>query len=184
MKKKHLVIPVLGLAMLSTSCGNKETQTETPTVEVQQEESSITRMSTYEFRDSATIGSHLYVYSIVRQADENLPAVTDEMGDTFADNSIQLRISKDGNTYFDQRITKRNFDSKLDKEFLANSILDGVRFMKAEAGRGLTFSFSVSYPESDMTCPFSVTITDDGNMWIVKDEVMDLEGEDDDADGV
>lgn len=184
MKKKHLVIPMLGLALLSTSCGNKQTENESETIEVKEAETSITRMQNYTFQDSAYIGNHLYVYDILRQADESLPAVTDDMGDTYADNSITLTISKDGGTYFNKRITKSTFESYLDRNFLSNSILDGVRFMNAESGRGLTFSFSVSYPESDMTCPFSVTIGDNGSMAITKDDIMDLEGEDDDADGV
>lgn len=143
---------------------------ETPTKNV------IRSIPSYEFSDTVKVGSHTYRYSIQREADKDLPIVTDDMGDRYYDNVYQLSISRDGTSYFSQRFTKNNFSDHLNRDFRKYAILDGFRFNRAEDGL-LYFSVCVSYPESDMIAPFILTVASDGSSSIQKDDSLDGEDE-------
>ena len=138
-------------------------------------ESMVSSLPDYHYYDSVQMGAHLYTYDVLRQATDSLPHVTDEMGDEARDNTIRLLLTRDGRTYFGHTFTKQTFQSSLDEEFYKRSILDGIRFIGAEAGKGITFIFAVSEPNSDMTVPFSLTVADDGSFSFVKTEMMDME---------
>jgi len=139
-------------------------------------EASVFRMPDYHRFDSVTVGTTLYTYDILRLASDSLPSVTYENGEEAKDNTIRLILTRNGRTYFGHTFTKSTFSSALDEDFYSRSILDGIRFVSAEAGRGLTFFFSVSEPNSDMTVPFSLTVGDDGAYTFERTEIMDLEG--------
>ena len=108
------------------------------------------RMKEYNLTDSVTLGSHLFVYTIHREADDSLKVVVDENGDKFVDNYYDLTM---------------------------NGILDGFRFMSAKEGK-LTFGVCVSFPESDMLTPFVLTIGPDGSYTLEPDTAPDIEEED------
>ena len=59
--------------------------------------------------------------------------------------------------------------------FKKYGIIDGIRFNRAEEGKPY-FNPCVSYPESDLSSPFLLTIGPDGSSTITKDEYMDVEG--------
>jgi len=109
---------------------------------------------------------------------DSLSKVKDDMEDFYLDNTIQLTLCRDGNVYFDKKFTKATFAASIDKDFYANAILDGIRFLKVEPGQGLVFSFAVSYPDSDMSVPFLMTISDQGTYTFVKNENLDHEDTD------
>ena len=155
--------------------GCKEKKTEQDTWTAPQYETKIHKMPDYRIQNNTKMGGHTYTYEIMRTASDSLPKVKDDLDDLFADNTIRLTIHRDGTTYFDKTFTKKVFASSMDKQFLHNSILDGIRFVRAEAGQGLTFSFAVSYPESDMSIPFLVTIDDNGAFSFVKDDNLEAE---------
>lgn len=182
MKHTRFLWLCLAAAMLS---GCKEKKTEKDTWTAPQYETKVHQMPDYHLTDSTQAGNHTYMYEITRMASDSLPKVKDDLDDFFADNTIRLTLRRDGATYFDKTFTKNVFASSIDKMFLQNSILDGIRFVRAEAGQGLTFSFAVSYPESDMSVPFLVTVDDSGAFSFVKDDNLDVEEEfGDDGDGV
>ena len=168
-----------------SGCGNKSVKQETW---VAPEHEAITRqMPDLELTDSTTLGGHTYVYSILRTPCDSLEKVKDDMDDLYLDNTIRLTLHRDGAVYFDHTFTKATFAPSIDKGFYDNAILDGIRFLHAEAGQGLVFSFAVSYPDSDMSIPVLMTITDQGTFTFVKDENLDHEEGDSvfyDADGV
>jgi hypothetical protein len=60
---------------------------------------------------------------------------------------------------------------------MKNGILDGFRFFRVDDGK-LVFSLCVSYPDSDLSSPFLLTIGPDGSATITKDELMDVEPDD------
>ena len=134
-------------------------------------------MKDYDLTDSVTLGSHLYVYTIHRQADDSLKVVVDENGDKFVDNYYDLTIVRDGANFFRRRFTKLSFGSQLDESFRKNGILDGFRYMSAKEGK-LTFGVCVSYPESDMSEPFLLTVGPDGSFTLEPDMAPDIEEED------
>ncbi len=172
MKRILIITP----AMLLLSCGNKQQQVQTPEPETEVVEYKARELPRYELTDTITLGGHVYTYDIVRQASDSLPVAHDEQfGDT-RDNTIALTVLADGNKLFQHTFTKSYFRSHIEEDFYPRAILDGISFRGAEAGKGLTFMLSVSEPDSDMTIPFAVTITSNGQLSIVR-EHLDYLGE-------
>ena len=172
-------------ATVMASCGNKKSQDDAWVAP--QHDTVVRQMADYHLTDSLVVGGRHYRYEITRVASDSLPKVKDDMDDLYADNTIRLTLSRDGAQYFDKTFTKAVFASSIDEAFYRNAILDGIRFLKAEPGQGLTFSFAVSYPESDMSMPFLLTVTDQGTFSFVKDDTLDVEDVDSayfDSDGV
>lgn len=173
MNRTNLCVLIAVSALVLTGCGNKNTKKD---VWVAPEHEVVTRqMPDLELTDSLRQGNHQYVYEILRTPCDSLGKVKDDMGDFYLDNTIRLTLRRDGILFFDKTFTKATFAQSIDKDFYANAILDGVRFLRAEPGQGLIFSFAVSYPDSDMSVPFLMTITDAGSFTFVKDENLDRE---------
>mgnify|MGYP002623553378 CR=1 FL=1 len=184
-KQISLFLLLFALAILS-SCGSKDTKKD---AWVMPEHEVVTRqMPELSLTDSITVGTRQYTYSILRTPSDSLQKVRDDMGDLYLDNTIRLTLHRNGALYFDKTFTKETFSHNIDEEFYANAILDGIRFLRAEPGQGLIFSFAVSYPDSDMSVPFLMTIADSGSFTFVKDENLDREEADsvflDNSDGV
>ena len=176
---------LLGMGTLLIACGNNEKKQD---AWVAPEHETVTReMPELSVTDSLQSGGHTYAYHILRTACDSLPKVKDDMDDLYRDNTIRLTLQRDGQVYFDKTFTKSTFAQSIEEEFYRNAILDGIRFIRAQAGQGLVFSFTVSYPESDMSHPFLLTVTDQGTFSFVKDDNLDMEDTDSsyyDSDGV
>ncbi|MBR4645252.1 MAG: DUF4738 domain-containing protein [Bacteroidaceae bacterium] len=170
--KKSLYLCLLLFSFCS--CGDKKGQSDEQITSTTEQQAGEHRMKNYDFTDSVTLGSHLYVYTIHREADDSLRVVVDENGDKFVDNYYDLTILKDGREFFRHRFTKISFGSQLDDNFRKNGILDGFRFMSAKEGM-LTFGACVSFPESDMSEPFVLTIGTDGSFTLEPDTAPDIE---------
>ena len=176
MTTRKLLYVCLAVAALC-SCDAKKGQTDGQMQESTEQQAGEHRMKDYDLTDSVTLGSHLYVYTIHREADDSLKAVIDENGDRYVDNYYDLTILRDGGTFFRRRFTKSSFGSQLDDNFRKNGILDGFRFMSAKEGQ-LTFGVCVSFPESDMSTPFVLTIGPDGSSTLEPDTAPDIEEDD------
>jgi hypothetical protein len=163
-----LLIPVI------CSCYNNKGQNEGQVLSATEQQTVEHRMKDYDLTDSVTMGTHLYVYTIHREADDSLKVVVDENGDKFVDNYYDLTILRDGKSFFSHRFTKVSFGSQLDGSFRKNGILDGFRYMSAKEGK-LTFGVCVSYPESDMSEPFVLTIGPDASFTLEPDTAPDIE---------
>lgn len=172
---KLLYLSIVALAFCA--CNDKSGQKEGQSTANTERQASEHRMKDYDLTDSVTLGSHLYVYTIHRQADDSLKVVVDENGDKFVDNYYDLTIVRDGANFFRRRFTKLSFGSQLDESFRKNGILDGFRYMSAKEGK-LTFGVCVSYPESDMSEPFLLTVGPDGSFTLEPDMAPDIEEED------
>lgn len=110
--------------------------------------------------------------TIKREADESLPKVACEDDITYLDNRVTITL-KDGNKdVVRKEFTKQTFSQYLDTTFTNNAILEGIAFDKTVA-QGIKFLASVSYPESDLYVPFSITISIKGNVSIEKADMMD-----------
>ena len=159
------------------SCVDKAGRKDAQDASTTEQQTAEHRMKDYNLTDSVTLGSHLYVYTIHREADDSLKAVVDENGDKYVDNYYDLTVLRDGANFFRRRFTKLSFGSQLDETFRKNGILDGFRFMSAKEGK-LTFGVCVSFPESDMSEPFVLTIGPDGSFTLEPDTAPDIEEED------
>lgn len=156
------------------SCGDNKEQKDGQNAITTEQQASVHRMKDYDLTDSVTMGSHLFIYTIHREADDSLKAVVDENGDKYVDNYYDLTILRDGTSFFRRRFTKLSFGNQLDESFRKNGILDGFRYMSAKEGM-LTFGVCVSFPESDMSEPFVLTIGSDGSFTLEPDTTPDIE---------
>lgn len=159
--------------LLLSSCGPKQAET-SGTQQTEQNADEPHRLPDYTYTDSLMQGSHKLVYTITSHPDETLPEVVDEDGVRYKDNRFSLLILKDGNTLFKRSFTKADFFGSIGKEFQKYGIMDGLRFNRAEEGK-LYFNTCVSLPDSDMSCPFILTIGPDGSYSITPDTTVDDE---------
>jgi len=155
-----------------TSCTQQKKQDTQGVIPTEQSIDEVHSLNEYAYTDSLMQGSHKVVYSITSQPVEELPVVVDEDGTKYKDNRYNLEITKDGRTLFNRSFTKADFRSMLSKEFQNHGIMDGMRFSHAEEGK-LYFNTCVSYPDSDMSCPFILTIGPDGSYTITPNTTLD-----------
>ena len=170
---KYYIVIATSALLLFASCGNKKTETQ-ETAQTEQSADEVHSLNDYAYTDTLMQGSHKVVYTITSQPDDELPVVVDEDGVKYKDNRYKLLIVKDGRTLFDRSFTKTDFKSMLSNDFQKYGIMDGLRFNRAEEGK-LYFSTCVSYPDSDMSCPFILTIGPDGSYTITPDTSLDDE---------
>ncbi len=109
---------------------------------------------------------------ISRTPDEDLPLVRDDRGNRFVDNKILLRLTHGNEQVFNMTFTKRNFASIVGEDFLSKSILEGMVYNKTTP-QGIVFAASVCYPQTDLYVPISITITADGKMTMVREELLE-----------
>ena len=169
---KRFLIIGLGLVFLA-SCGPQKIEQE-GSDQTDQDNDGVWELPNYAYTDSLMQGSHKVVFTITSQPDEELPEVVDEDGVKYRDNRFNLLIVKDGRTLFEHSFTKADFKSKLSEDFQKYGIMDGMSFNHAEEGK-LYFNACVSFPESDMSCPFILTIGPDGSYTITPDTTVDDE---------
>lgn len=165
---------ILGLILFaSVSCSRQKTETQ-QTQQTEQGADETRSLPDYAYTDSLMQGSHKVVYTITSQSDETLPEVVDEDGVKYMDNRFSLIITKDGKAFFNHSFTKGDFRSLLSNDFQKYGIMDGLRFNYAEEGK-LYFNTCVSFPDSDMSCPFILTIGPDGSYTITPDTTVEDE---------
>lgn len=178
MDSKFVFVLFIGVFLL-TGCRKKAPeQVEEPEQPVKTGPA-IHRLPEYNFTDTVRLGQQVYSYTLHREASDSLGSVCDEFGDHHVNNFYVLDVRKGGTSLFHKRFTKQTLGSVLSSDFLKNGILDGFRFYRVDSGK-LVFSLCVSYPDSDLSAPFLLTVAPDGSSTIVKDEYMDVEpGEED-----
>lgn len=177
MKKSFLLAPAV---LLLLSCGGNNDKRDDAGDASQGVEAGVHQLPRYTRKDSLKVGAHVFTYEILREASDSLPpAHDDQLGDT-RDNIIRLRIGRDGQQLFQRTFTKAFFRSSMGDAFYKRSILDGISFRGADAARGLTFVFSVSEPDSDVSMPFAVTVSPDGAV-SVQQETLDYVDEENES---
>ena len=97
----------------------------------------------------------------------------DDFGTEFADNIYRLVIQRDGVTFFDRSFTKAAFAHLLTPDLLQRGVLDGMRADTTLTG--LSFSVSISQPQSDIFQPFILSVDNAGTIAIARDTRMELE---------
>ena len=174
--KKHisLLLPAAISLMLVASCGQKGNNQKNILTPTEEAADMIHSLPDYNYTDSLMQGSHKVVYAITSHPDDSLSVIIDEDGVKYKANRFWLTITKDGNTLFSHTFTKADFRSLLPAEFRKYGLMDGMRFNRAEEGK-LYFNTCVSYPDSDMSCPFILTIGPDGSYTIEPDTSSDEE---------
>lgn len=171
----YILIASMLVALSACSSGNKETEKKDDTrvlMENVTDEQGIQRMQVSKAEQTVKLKGQDYHISLVRTPDSELPMVKSEVGDMFVDNKIALQITHAGKQLFSHTFTKQDFVSVAGSNFLKKSILEGMVFDKTTP-EGLLFAVSISYPQTDLFFPISVTITPAGKMSMKKEEVME-----------
>ncbi|MDL2306098.1 DUF4738 domain-containing protein [Bacteroides sp. OttesenSCG-928-D19] len=177
MKKIFYLSTILYLSVFFVACssGNKENEKKDDTrvlMESSTDSQGIQRMQVSKVNQTVRLKDKDYQISLVRIPDENLPTVESEVGDMFVDNNITLHITQGGKQVFKQTFTKRDFVSLVGEKFLKKSILEGMVFNKTTP-QGLVFAASVSYPQTDLFFPISITISETGKMSMKEQEELE-----------
>lgn len=176
MNTKRYTFYALALTAL-IACNSNQQQQESQEEEIlipETVEKGITTMPDYDYQEDLTIGQNNFTYSLHRESCDSMSLVVDENGDKFANNFYILSIKRNGQEFFNHRFTKETFSEHLDKGLLKGGILDGFRYIKAQDGK-FVFGACVSYPESDLSAPFFVTVGADGSFSVQPDNTTDLE---------
>lgn len=166
----------LMLSLLSACGGNVKKQQSDAQVLMQDTMTAqgVQKMQPYAAEMDVVYKGKTYHTVIKRESDESLPHVMSEMGDEYLDNSILLNITCGGKTVLNRFFTKKDFEPYVDTHSMAveKTILEGLVFDKVTSS-GIIFAASVSYPQTDLYCPLSLTVTADGGLSIRSVEVLD-----------
>ena len=95
-----------------------------------------------------------------------------EEGEKFVDNSISLRLTSGGKTIVDKVFTKGDFASLVDAKYMKQFILEGLVYDKTTP-KGIVYAASICYPQTDLYIPLSLTITPDGKITMMKEELLE-----------
>lgn len=130
------------------------------------------RMQVSDIKTTFTYRGKDYQSKVVRRPDDHLPIVTNEGGEKFVDNSISLRLTSGGKTIVDKVFTKGDFASLVDAKYMKQFILEGLVYDKTTP-KGIVYAASICYPQTDLYIPLSLTITPDGKITMMKEELLE-----------
>ena len=163
--KKLIYLLLLPLALAVAACGGKNGSSNKESVLARQDSvdaHGLQRMQSSKAETDIKFKGRDYHSLVSRTPDESLPHVSNEMGDTYVDNKIVLRITRGSENVLNKTFTKNDFSSVVDAKFLSKSILEGI-----------VYAASVCYPQTDLYVPLSSTVTADGKMSIKKVDMLE-----------
>ncbi|MDR3118373.1 MAG: DUF4738 domain-containing protein [Mediterranea sp.] len=174
--KKRIHIGMLLAIMGIVACTNNKNAARNGDIRVLLRDSidshGIQRMQVSKVEQAITFKGKKYKSFVQRTPSDSLPRVKNDMGEVFVDNTIILRLTRGSEKIFDKTFTKQSFSSLVNAEFMKHAILEGMVFDKTTP-QGLVYAVSISYPQTDLYIPVSVTITPDGQLSMVKEDLME-----------
>lgn len=178
MKQLYFLLIVVLVAM--SSCGGKKGTSVSEEqlmfqIDSVDQVTGVQRMQISRINQSIESRGKKYNLFIERAPGDSLPPVKSELG-IFADNRIIVKITREnGNKVFAKTFTKQSFSDFLSADHLRHFILEGIVFdeEKTNADQNIVLAASVSYPQTDLYIPFSITVTPEGRMSIAKNEDME-----------
>lgn len=182
--RKLIYFLLLSLAVAVTACGGKKGTSNNESILTTMDSMDARGLQRMQISKSETdfkFKGKDYHSMVSRTPDESLPHVTNEMGDTYLDNKIVLRLTCGNEKVFDKTFTKNDFSSVVDAGFLSKSVLEGIVYDKTTP-QGIVYAASVCYPQTDLYMPLSITITADGKMSIQKVDMLEDEYGDESSD--
>ena len=173
--KKLIYLLLLPLALAVVACGGKNGSSNKESVLVTQDSvdaHGLQRMQSSKAETDIKFKGKDHHSLVSRTPDESLPHVSNEMGDTYVDNKIVLRITRGGENVLNKTFTKNDFSSVVDANFLSKSVLEGIVYDKTTP-EGIVYAASVCYPQTDLYVPLSITVSADGKMSIKKVDMLE-----------
>ena len=176
MRKIIYLLFIIIVTIPVISCSEKKEKQEDEAVAFQidsVDNQGVQRMQISKNEQTVKLKGKDYTIYIERAPSDSLPRVKSDGGDVYVDNRITLRVTRNkGEKVFSKIFTKQSFSSLINAGFLSKSILEGMVFDKVTPN-GLVFAASVSFPQTDLYMPFSITISPDGKMSMAKEELME-----------
>lgn len=174
--KKYIYLLLLPVTVMIVACGGKKGKQGNDIQLVMQDSTDahgLQRMQISESETDIRFKGKDYHSSVSRKPDESLPHVVSEMGDTYIDNRIVLRLARGKDQIFRKEFTKQDFAPYVDADFLSKAVLEGMVYDKTSA-EGFIYAASVCYPQTDSYIPLSITISPDGKkMKIRKEDLLE-----------
>ena len=172
--KKLIYLLLLPLALAVAACGGNGSSNKESVLARQDsvDAHGLQRMQSSKAETDIKFKGRDYHSLVSRTPDESLPHVSNEMGDTYVDNKIVLRITRGSENVLNKTFTKNDFSSVVDAKFLSKSILEGIVYDKITP-EGIVYAASVCYPQTDLYVPLSITVTADGKMSIKKVDMLE-----------
>lgn len=173
--KKLVYLLLLPLLVTFAACSNKnKTANEGSEMALQDsvDAHGLQRMQTSKAEVDISFKGKEYHSVVSRTPDDGLPHVANDLGDTYVDNKIVLRLTRGGEVVVDKTFTKSDFSSVVDADILQKSVLEGIVYDKTTP-QGIVYAASVCYPQTDLYVPLSITISPDGKMSIEKVEMLE-----------
>lgn len=179
---KDIFFSLMGVATLfAVSCSNPKASssgTSADTVKVQKNEP-ISLGNGYEASTDTRVSGHDYHISIRCVADKRGEVVTDELGQKFYPNRVEVAIVKDGKELLKHSFVKSEFAEHLPEKTASRMVLQGMSFYEEKSDASyLSFTSLVGEPGLDGGSAFLVKVsTENGSFSIVPDlKVMEEEG--------
>lgn len=175
MRRKTPYALLLVLILCISACNNKSNKKESKEI---LSTDSVDSVDVQQIQESKTekmvqLNGKLFHMILHQKANDSLPQVKTEAGDSFLDNEISLRITLNkGSLVFNKTFTKKSFSSIVPENFLSHAILEGMVFDRITSD-GFVFAASVCYPQTDLYYPITIKITQEGSMSMAKEEQME-----------
>ena len=166
---------LLPLAVAVSACGGKKGSSDNKSTLAMMDSvdaHGLQRMQTSKSETDFKFKGKDYHSLVSRTPDENLPHVTNEMGDTYVDNKIVLHLTRGNETVLNRTFTKNDFSSVVDANFLSKSILEGIVYDKTTP-QGIIYAASICYPQTDLYVPLRLTVSADGKISMAKEELLE-----------
>lgn len=128
------------------------------------------RMQAYDNDQIIKLNDKDFHSFLSRTPNDSLPYVTSITGDICVDNRISLRITRGNELIFNKVFTKYSFESLVSSEFLEKAVLEGMVYDK-NSPEGLVYAVSLSYPQTDLCMPISVTVSAYGKITMKIEEM-------------
>lgn len=179
---KNTLFIVAFASCLLCGCTQKvQVKDDISTIQMQSDKNGTNRMQPYKVDTYVMVNGKKYDYYIKREACDSLGVVKSEVGGSYVNNQIELKVSCEGNVIFHKTFTKNSFASYADPKYLDESVLEGIVFDRVE-GDNIIFAGSIGDPQIDMYDPFSLKLSTSGSLTIEK--VTGMDGFDEDLERI
>lgn len=129
---------------------------------------------------SARLGGNSYEITVSREADKQLPSVTDDLGKKFYDNRVSVSVTRNGEAFFSRSYTKEAFADFLTPAESQGTVLLGMAYDSEKSdGHAIRLGAQIGQVGIEEGPAFSVEIPLDGSAsGIVRDKNQDTTGDD------
>lgn len=165
-----LIMAVAGI--IFSACGEKKKNEDIITKKtVIKKPSAPAKMQDYKHNETAEWLGKQYTVSISRRSDTSLPVITDDTGNKYYDNKIDVEVKRpDGTVFYKKTFGKEDFSSYISESYMKKSTLLGI-VVDHTSGDSLILAASVGAPDvlSDEYVPMLISISRMGGVSIEKD---------------